>query len=444
MPRYTAFAVVILSAVLFFSSAYAENTVKTIKLAGSPEEIGKVWGIINKDAILNDFNNYFLKPSRENNISRETLIQRSEKFVEIAHHIAPHWLEEAKAIADASGVDKKLYISFIASVYRNLFLHECTSYAVSKKIIKNSAVFFHKNRDNVEKKQSVFIIDTDRPNINKFIAVSDASVLSCMMMVNNKGLAGSADTGGVARTPGYRGMMNTFMLRHIAETASNCEEALKIIQKFVAHNWYAGGNRSATHWLFVDNDGVILEVENTVDNVSFAYHNNKIYFSIRGNTKAAQILKNTTHPIDFHIFHNISREPSICFDTSISGMTVEINPDYPEYLTCVWISFPAKSLSFPLYMGGEHTPIPLMNGELYTVARDLNRCNYLWESLEKNIYFNKQILEDRLVGVLEKNKKKEAIHLIDSWIRQNAGAQLDLLKVLAGKVNKDNKTKRSI
>ena len=47
-------------------------------------------------------------------------------------------------------------------------------------------------------------------------------------------------------------MMNTFLLRHIAERASCCAEALEIIREFVGRGWYAGGAKTGTHWLFVD------------------------------------------------------------------------------------------------------------------------------------------------------------------------------------------------
>ena len=44
-------------------------------------------------------------------------------------------------------------------------------------------------RRNAPKKQCVFIMESTMQGVNKFIAVSDASVATCMMMVNDKGLS---------------------------------------------------------------------------------------------------------------------------------------------------------------------------------------------------------------------------------------------------------------
>ena len=194
--------------------------------------------------------------------------------------------------------------------------------------------------------------------VHKFITVSDASVLACMMMVNEHGLAGSADTGGIEPgRPKYRGMMNTFVLRYIAERARSCRDALDIIEDFVDRGQYAGGGGTGTHWLFVDKDGGILEVSNNAREVRSVRHDAKVYFSARGDTPAAHRLWKATVPIDFHLFHNVSRDPSVCFESTICGMTAEIDADRPDILTCAWFTLPGKGLAFPLFMGGVATPV---------------------------------------------------------------------------------------
>ncbi|MCP4640081.1 MAG: hypothetical protein GY851_06600, partial [bacterium] len=211
-------------------------------------------------------------------------------------------------------------------VYRSLFFgDECTSYAVPTAYTKNNAILFHKTRDNKQKPQAGCVVATDIKGVNRFITVSDASVLACMMMVNDKGLAGSADTGGIMPVKGtFHGLMNTFVLRHIAERAATCADALAIIKEFVAKGYYAGGAKTGTHWLFVDKEGTILEVSNNEQEVRETLHTEKVYFSVRQDTKAAKTLQDAEPPIDFHTFHNVSRDPSMCFASSISGMTVEI------------------------------------------------------------------------------------------------------------------------
>ena len=85
------------------------------------------------------------------------------------------------------------------------------------------------------------------------MAVCDASAISCSMMVNDQGLAGASDYPAhltrkgdpsallpAAAEPQHRGMMGGAILRHIAETALNCGQALKIIEEFVSRGYYAG------------------------------------------------------------------------------------------------------------------------------------------------------------------------------------------------------------
>ncbi len=69
------------------------------------------------------------------------------------------------------------------------------------------------------------------------IGICDANAILCCMMVNDKGLAGSADYPvewtreddpaalvPAAAEPHYRGLMNGSVLRYIAERVSNCRE----------------------------------------------------------------------------------------------------------------------------------------------------------------------------------------------------------------------------
>ena len=100
---------------LFASQALA-GEVNMIHLGGTPAEIGKKWGELNKKAIAHDMDVHYLRKAAAAGISKETLIQRSAKFVQIAEKIAPHWLEEARAIAGAAGVDEAITLPSLAAV----------------------------------------------------------------------------------------------------------------------------------------------------------------------------------------------------------------------------------------------------------------------------------------------------------------------------------------
>lgn len=354
---------------------------------GSPREIGALWGRTNAAHIAEDMQKAFLDPAAAHEIHQDELLRRNEAFEAVCRQHGPHWLEEASAIAQAADVEPDLYVAFIGSVYRQLFAgHECTSYAVHRAFTRDNAILFHKNRDNQEKPQAACIVTSNLAGINRFITVTDASVLACMMMVNDKGLAGSADTGALVPTrPKYRGVMNTHILRYIAERCVTCADALEAIRMFVGNGFYAGGDKVSTHWLFVDRTGDILEVSNNTDNVHHRYHTGKAYFSARTDSPAAWALYSASQPIDFHTFHNVSRDPSICFDSSICGMTAEISADAPAVRTTAWFALPAWGLAFPLIMGGRYTPRCLADGSVYRLCRPLRKHRAAWERLEPEL-----------------------------------------------------------
>jgi len=407
----------------------AENRIETVTLAGTPEQIGSLWGKINREAIREDMDKYYLAVAKNKDISTTALIERSERFVELVQQCAPHWLTESHAIARAAGVDERVYVSFVANVYRGLFLHdECTSYAVSPEFTVDHRIFFHKNRDNAPKKQCVFVLDSAVEGVNKFIAVSDASVIACMMMVNDRGLAGSADMGGLPMGRAeYRGLMNTFLLRHIAERATTCEDALRIIEQFVSKGYYAGGAKTGTHWLFVDANGKRLEVSNNSDQVTHTYHTKKVYFSARQDSNASKVLERGESSIDFATFHNVSRDPSVCFNTSIAGMSVEIDRTRPDMLTRAWVSLPARGLSFPLFIGGRHTPLPLLNGEVFARTSQVKCSRDISERIEAAAFGNQRLLEDSVLTLLAAGRDKEARETLDAWVRNCTDSHLAVL-----------------
>ena len=122
-------------------------------LSASSQEIGTNWGKINKEIILRDLDIAYLKPAAAAGISKETLIERSAAYVRIAAKIAPHWLGQTRAIARAVDVPEDLFLAFYGGLSRKRFLHECTSYAVSRDRTRDGAILFHKTRDNVDRAQ---------------------------------------------------------------------------------------------------------------------------------------------------------------------------------------------------------------------------------------------------------------------------------------------------
>ncbi len=422
-----------------------------VRLAGTPEEVGKTWGEVNKQAIAHDLDVLYLKKAAAAGISEATLVERSKEWARIAGEIAPHWLVEARAIARAAGVDEELYVSFVAGKVRNLFLNECTSYAVSRKHTKGGAILFHKTRDNEDRPQAAFVLESSVEGINKFIAVTDASVIGCSMMVNDQGLAGSADypahltrknDSDAARQlqpfplpepaePRYRGMMSGALLRHIAERASSCAEALAIIEDFVKRGYWAGGSVNGSHWLFVDRTGTILEVSNNARHVVSKVHDQKVYFSRFVDGTAARKLRESDGPVDFGLFHGVARDRSMCFKSSISGMTAEIDPNHPELFTCAWVTLPVRAISFPILMGQTGAPGVLLNGEAYRLGTKTEGNTRLWETLEQTTHASKESLKEKVLEELSAGRRRAAAALVEQWSQRQTEKLFETLKQAA-------------
>jgi hypothetical protein len=135
-----------------------------VRLAGTPEQIGTLWGQINKETIVRDIETSYVQKAAAAGISQETLLQRAAVTVRIIEQLAPHWLEEARAVARAADVPEDLYVAYLDGVTRDRFLRddpeECTSYAVSRDHARGGAILFHKTRDNREVAQAAYLVES--------------------------------------------------------------------------------------------------------------------------------------------------------------------------------------------------------------------------------------------------------------------------------------------
>lgn len=436
-----------------------------VRLFGSPEQIGGIWGEMNKGAIIRDMDATYLRRAAEAGIARDTLIERGKEYNRIVDEIAPHWHEETRAIARAAGVDEDLFLAFYGSVSRGRFLHagredaasqdrahdggivECTSYAVSRDRASGGAVFFHKTRDNTDRPQVAVIVESSLEGVNKFVAVSDVSTLNGhSMMVNDKGLAGAADYPAdrkkdsstlslPAAAPQYRGLMAGAIMRHIAERASSSAEALAIIEDFVAKRYYAGGEIGGSHWLFVDRDCTVLEVCSNARHVVSKVHTQGAYFSRFNKSEPVQRLREADK-VDFQMFHGVSREQPILTHQSISGMTVEIDPARPDLLTVAWIALPARVAAFPVFMGQLRTPAVLADGTAYALGkRTASRGDQWeaqrsrWEALEAAMHAERQELTQEVrESIAAGNPLEGDIEQLESWSRDQAATIVEALK----------------
>jgi hypothetical protein len=185
-----------------------------------------------------------------------------------------------------------------------------------------------------------------------------------MMMVNAAGLAGSADMAGSDPEPYYRGLMNPYGLRHIAETATTCAEALEIVRMMNDRGWYAGGS-IATNWAFADRHGRAMVVYNSHRKVEVTSETRQgVVWTVEREGLGEMLLRGRLRPQDFNA---ASRLPGVCVAGNCSSLTVEIDPERPEADTYAWAALGKadECAYFPLCMGSEATPRDYVDGTVF-------------------------------------------------------------------------------
>ena len=344
-----------------------------VSLVGDARTVGQRWGTLNA-ADIRKHMAAMLAGWRKRGLSDKQMVAKSEPFRRFAAKRAPHWLDESAAIAEAAGVRPELYTAFLAGKYRDLFfVHECTSFLAVGEATADGATLFHKNRDNAAREQCAYykrIAHASNPA--GFHSTGDTSDTGLMMMVNDHGLAGSADVGGLREDrPKGDGVMNPYILRVVAERAERCEDALEILQQCIKEGWYAGGRKAGTNWLFADRHGTGMRVAQNSHEEKHWVFKDTTAFLARGSTRGAKLITGKKGRIALRDMNAAATHPSICFSTSISALTVRIDPKQPADLSSVWFALPACSPYVPVFPAGKAAPRQLVDGTCFEGGREL-------------------------------------------------------------------------
>lgn len=341
-------------------------------LTGPPEHLGRLWGEINGADIRVHLGEFYDVAKREHGLSEAVLLARAQAYEDLVADLAPHWHAEARAVAEAAGVDVGLYNAFLAGRYRGLLFHEeCTSYAAVGSAPSDGRPLFHKNRDNRMRRQAFYRKEmvggpTGLSGL-PYIALGDTSDTGVMMMVNAAGLAGSADMGGSDPRPHYRGLMNPYGLRLIAEQATTCAEALDLVREMTVRGQYAGGS-IATRWTFADRHGRTVVALNTHEAVVVEADTTDGVVQSCPRQGLAELLAERQGQLTVEDFNTASRLPGVCVRENCSSLTVLIDPARPDLFTCAWAALGrAQDAPYvPLYMGTTGTPRAYLDGTVYS------------------------------------------------------------------------------
>lgn len=97
-------------------------------------------------------------------------------------------------------------------------------------------------------------------------------------------------------------------------------------------------------------------------------------------------------------------------------MTVEIDPDHPEMLTCAWITLPARTVAFPVFMGQSSIPECLANGTINRQGKASPKDPSRWEEMERSLHAEKDQFKADLANSIDAgNPHPSHVELVDQW-----------------------------
>jgi len=335
-----------------------------VSLTGDARAVGEQWGRVNAESVRASMT-AALASWRKTGLTDAEMKRRTEKFSRFIDRFAPHWLDELAGCAKAAGVPADDYLVFEAGSPRSIILmHECTSFAAVGSATADGAPLFHRVRDNRGQNNCAFykaVAHASRPAA--FFAVGNTPhTLAVSCFVNEHGLAGSADMGGLKEDrPTGRGLMNSHVIRHVAERAARCEDALEIVQEMIRDRWYAGG-KQGTHWLFVDRHGKVLRVAHNSHEERHWLVDDGTVFSRRGDTAAGKLLTAKEGRLALPDMIASARHAAICGTASIAGFSVRLDAAEPAALSSLWIAQPAWVPYIPVYPIARAVPRAAFDG----------------------------------------------------------------------------------
>jgi len=344
-----------------------------VSLTGNARAVGRRWGELNGDGIRENMSRA-ITGWRKHGLSDAEMARRTEKFRRFVDKFTPAWMDELVACADAAGVPVDEYVVYEAGSPRSIILmHECSSFAAVGSATADGAPLFHRIRDNTGKTNCAYqknILDSS--NAAGFFAVGNTpSIAGVSCMLNEHGLAGSADMGGLAEDkPTGRGLMNSHIIRFVAERARNCDDALEILTEMVRDRWYAGG-KQGTHWLFVDRSGKGLRMAHNSHDHEHSFFEDDIVFSRRGTTEAGKLITNKRGKVALPDMIASGRHANICGNSSIAGMSVRVDPEHPGSLSSMWFAQPAWAPYIPAFPAAGAMPRESVDATLFLRGHEL-------------------------------------------------------------------------
>ena len=241
------------------------NNKDILKLTGTGREIGRKLGMRFKKN---------LKETPNVPVQKDRL----RKFTAIIEETAPWWLEEVSGMAESADVkpEEILMRNCLPAKPGKYYLGGCTSFLIMGNRSKNGYPLLLKIRDEKPLFQIAGIKGIS--GTHRYIFGTNIDNLGIAHFLNEKGLAGANNTGSpVISGISDLGFNDCHIMRLVAEKAKNCEQALELIEKWIAKGYVGnGGYKRGMIFLFADpRKGLVIE--NTAEKIDYRFVNKGIF-----------------------------------------------------------------------------------------------------------------------------------------------------------------------
>lgn len=402
-----------------------------VMLSGGSEAVGEAYGRAARGAIQTYLADFEAAVAREE-LDRDDLRQRVDRYRAIVARLAPWWQDEAAGIARGAGVDPDAYTAYVAQKYvlrvtRSAVPHpphECTSYLAVGSAVADGGALLHKNRDSFPRAQAAWIWAAE--GRYRYLGGGDAGDHGVIHVVNERGLAGIMNAGSPNADHTLEGLPTPQILKLVAERAATCAEALEIIREIVGLGWYTNG-ATGSIWLFADSHRALV-VENTLHDLDYRWIDGDVLarandFLLPGTRRWARPesereprLLTAQHGAEAvqdrataRDLQRLSRDTAttprpICAETTLSGFTAVVGPDRPPM---AWIALGRPTLApyLPLYVEAAALPRPLVDGTFWTESMraspppDGAVADQRFGPFEEEVEVERRDLERRLAGL---------------------------------------------
>ena len=282
--------------------------------------------------------------------------------------------------------------------------HECTSWMVFSDLTGNNTNILHKNRDS---KQRTIIMFTSAPGAaRQWIALG--SGYGANMGINRSGLAGVMNSGEkcINPTTNKAGKTTPAIMQHILETCDTAAQAVDKLKELIKANDYWHNDRGSTFFFLDKNEGYICEItakdciaqkydrgyavraniwqnpnmqQNSRISIS-AYLNSsaRAYIAFSGLNAALDKHNKITLPDIFELSRHwempkeSSEKRSVCFKSTNSTASLEIDSQYPGTLSTAYCTFGQPRHTV-------YIPVPVCARNFRPEMTDNSWCNASWK-----------------------------------------------------------------